>query len=113
MFFGGTVLSSIGYWRYMPSGPKIPALLALLEIKSIAHALLGLGFLIFAIFQDSTPQTVSVVLIATYGFFAAAGATQFFAGCYIFIGAGRGWIGRDVHKFPWRSKDSQGKGGHG
>jgi hypothetical protein len=114
MFFGGALLSTIGYWRYTPPGSTIPALLALLGIKSIAHAMLGLGFLVVAVTQHPT-QTVDLALLITYGLFAAAGATQFFTGCYIVIGAGRGWIGRDVYKFPWMSKASQGdtkNGGH-
>jgi hypothetical protein len=41
----------------------------------------------------------------TYAIFAAAGAAKFFTGAYVLVGAGKGWISREVYKYPWLNVD--------
>lgn len=100
-FFGGAVLSFIGYWRYMPPGPRIPALLLLLMVKSFIFATVGVAFLAAGIANNPQPVDYTFLLFATYACFAGAGAAKMFTGVYVFVGAGRGWIGLEVLKHPF------------
>lgn len=106
MFIGGASLSVIGYLRYVPGGSRIPALLALLFGKSLIFAILGLGFFVVAVGQGGTTN-ITPSLLLTYSCFAAAGAAMSFTGVYVLVGAGRGWINREVYKYPWL--DGKGK----
>lgn len=110
LFLGGGSMSVVGFIRYLPAGPKAPALLILSIEKKGVDVLLGLAFLISVLFTSSTP-TVGPVLLMTYSFFGAAGAVSSFFGLYVFIGAGRGWISRMVYKTPFhqnRQRDHAG-----
>jgi hypothetical protein len=100
MFMFGAVFLFAGYYRYIPPGPTMPALLAMGLGKSASFAILGLGFLAISIGQPST-SPVNAYLVATYVCFAGAAAAQFFTGVFVFVGRGRGWIYQEVYKWPW------------
>ena len=106
VFLAGAVFSIIGYLRYIPAGAKVPALLVLLVGKSLIFALLGLAFFIIAVGQGGSTN-INLSLLLTYSVFGAAGAAKFFTGVYVLVGAGRGWISREVYKFPWLDGDSK------
>lgn len=111
LFFGGAVCSAAGFIRYLPSGPKAPALLILSIEKKGVDLLLGLAFLISVLFSATSP-TINIVLLMTYSLFGAAGAVSSFFGLYVFIGAGRGWISRMVYKTPFHQDKSKRKSGY-
>lgn len=102
-FFGGATLSFMGYRRYTPPGETEPALLTLLKLKSLIFAVVGFAFLLSATRSDQAPvDSTSLALLLTFAAFTAAGAAMFFTGLYVFIGANRGWISREIYKHPWR-----------
>lgn len=103
MFLGGAILSAIGYWQYIPSGPRVSAFLALLMLKAVAFALLGVAFLVVSLAPDSEVVLTPYMLL-TYALFAMAGASKLFTGAFVMLSAKRGWLTLDVYKFPW-SKD--------
>lgn len=100
MFTAGALCSAVGYFRYVPQGPTVPALLVLLIEKSFIFFLLGLAFFLVGNSQSGS-VTPNFYLLATYGIFAAAGAAKFFTGIYVLVGAGKGWLSREVLKNPF------------
>lgn len=111
LFLGGAACSVAGYLRYLPPGPKAPALLMLSIEKKGIDFFLALGFLLSVLFSNSNPNITWVVL-AIYSAFGAAGAISSFLGMYLLIGAGRGWISRMVYKNPFYRDKEENSGGH-
>lgn len=99
-FLLGAALNVIGFYRYMPEGPTINALLVLLFGNKVLFTLLGIAFFILAL---GSPQTTpsSLYLVLTYSIFGAVSSALLFQGAYILLGAGRGWISTDVYKNPF------------
>lgn len=95
----GALMMAIGYLRYIPWSATAPALLVLQLGKALSFAALGLGFFVLSL--SGSAQQVSAALLLIYVFFGAAASTMFFPGLYLFFGAGRGWISREVCWFPW------------
>lgn len=100
MFIAGALCSFVGYFRYVPQGPTVPALLALLIEKSFIFFLLGVAFFLIGNSQSGS-VVPNIYLLATYGIFAAAAAAKLFTGIYVLVGAGKGWLGREVLKNPF------------
>lgn len=100
LFLCGALSSVIGYIRYLPPGPKAPALLMLSIEKKGVDFFLALGFLFSVLLSPSTTPT-SWALYIVFSAFGAAGAMSSFLGMYLLIGAGRGWISRMVYKNPF------------
>lgn len=119
LFLCGALSSVIGYIRYLPPGPKAPALLMLSIEKKAVDFFLALGFL-FSVLLAPSSNSTSWVLYPVYSSFGAAGAMSSFLGMYLLFGAGRGWISRSVYKNPFHltragedsEENSQGRGGH-
>lgn len=103
LFLGGAVCSLAGYLRYA-SGPRVPALLLLLVDKNVLFSYLGIGFLVSAVTQAPNPVTINFAVLLLYSSFGATGAAMFFSGVYVLLGAGRGWILREVYKNPFRRR---------
>ena len=102
LFVGGALLLFSGYVRYWPwRREKVLMFLVLLGMKSWALLCMGAAFFFLAV-TSSVPVHVTPGLLVAYAMFGMAGATMFFAGVYVFVGAGRGWLQREVYKNPFR-----------
>ncbi len=100
LFLAGSLCTVIGYARYMPAGPTMPALLALSIVKSTAFVAMGIAFIVLGL-GPGAAVSATVDLLAVYGFFGAAAGAVFFTGVYVLVGAGRGWISAEVYKSPF------------
>jgi len=100
LFLLGPLCAVIGYLRFMPAGPTMTALLALLIDKSGMFTIMGVGSLIITLSGSGSVEPTPG-LIATYALFSASGGAMLFAGLFVLFGAGRGWIAMDVYKFFW------------
>lgn len=96
----GSICATVGYLRYIPSGPTLMALLALLIDKSAMFAIMAIGFFIIALAGGGSTLPTLPLMIA-YGLFSAASGAVLFAGLFVLFGANRGWIAMDVYKFFW------------
>lgn len=100
MFTSGALCSAIGYFRLIPQGPTVPALLVLLIEKSFIFFLLGAAFFLIGNSQSGSVAP-NAALLATYGIFAAAGAAKLFTGIYVFVSVSRDSLDREVLKNPF------------
>lgn len=102
LFSIGPACAVIGFYRYIPPGPTIPALLAILILMSATLTVLAIAFLGAALNDQPIEQKPITYLI--YGAFAGTGASLFVIGIYALFGAGRGWIDKELPKWPWRTR---------
>jgi hypothetical protein len=100
-FLSGAVFSVIGYLQYIEWGRKIPGFLFISLIKSLSFSLVGVGFLILAILSPMSGVGASPTTVLTYTLFGLAASAKLFQGFYLFYGARRGWITKDVYWLPW------------
>lgn len=107
-FLVGAATMVIGYLRYMEWSIMVPSLLLLSFGKAIASTALGGAFFLLE-FYGYSQQSEASTLLLIYALFGAAASTMLFTGLFLFFGAQREWILRDVYWLPWLGRDRSNK----